>query len=101
MAPRPRPELQTLLETLCGNVYFQPPPSLALSYPCIVYEREDIETDYADNVPWNFAKRYSVTIIDRDPDSVIPDQVAKLPTAAFDRHFTNDGLNHDVFRIFF
>lgn len=98
-----RLELQTLLEELIGssNVYFQPPPSIIMSYPCIVYHRNRAVTEFADNIPYNSKKQYLVTVIDADPDSDIPGKVAKLPSCSFDRFFTADNLNHDVFNLFF
>lgn len=98
-----RLELQSILESLLGsrNVYFQPPPSVQMQYPCIRYERESIAIDHADNKPYKHVKRYLITVIDPNPDSTIPDQVAKLESCAFDRHYTADNLNHDVFRILF
>jgi hypothetical protein len=102
MAPR-RHELQDLLIETLGtkNVYFQPPPTVQMQYPCIVYERDFNYTAFADDQPYRHKKRYLVTVIDRDPDSVIPDKIAKLPMCVFDRFFTADNLNHDVYRIFF
>jgi len=98
-----RLELKTLLETLLGSnkVYFQPPPGYMMSYPCIVYQRSNIRSKSADNAPYNLTKEYTVTVIDADPDSAIPDKVSKLPRAIFDRHFVSDNLNHDVFNILF
>jgi hypothetical protein len=99
----PRLELQTLLETLLGseNVYFQPPPGFMMKYPCIVYNRSNIFTQHGDNRPYRLDKRYTLTVIDSNPDSEIPDLVAEIPRSIFDRHFTLDGLNHDVFHILF
>lgn len=98
-----RLKLQTLLETIGvkGNVYFQPPSNLQMNYPAIVYERDDINTRHANNLPYSQRKRYQVTIIDRNPDSLIPDKVAKLPLCEFSRHFVADNLNHDVFNLYF
>lgn len=98
---RSRLLLQARLKELTDNVYFQPPPTITMKYPCIVYSRDNEETKFADNVPFNRQKRYQVTVIDRDPDSPIPDQVAELPQCSFDRFFAADDLNHDVFTIFF
>lgn len=100
---KPREELQNILECLLGsrNVYFQPPESLKLKYPCIVYERSDIRTDAADNMAYREHKRYAVTVIDEDPDSVIPDKLQRLNYCGFDRHFTSDQMNHDVFTLYF
>lgn len=104
MAQEPRRyELQTLLEETLGsaNVYFQPPANIHMEYPCIVYGRDRAETEFADNKPYSYQKGYQVTVIDRNPDSDIPDKVAKLPKCVFATHFTADNLNHDVFNMFF
>lgn len=95
--------LHDILEEVLGssNVYFQPPASVSLKYPCILYSRETAETEFADNNPYSYTKAYSVTVIDPDPDSVIPDKVARLPMCRHSRFFTADQLNHDVFNIFF
>lgn len=99
----PRLDLQAKLRDLLGsaNVYFQPPPTIQMEYPCIVYKRDFEEVKHADNVPYNRKKRYQVTVIDTDPDSDIPDKIAELSLCSFDRFYTADGLNHDVFTLFF
>jgi len=98
-----RLNLQTLLETLLGseNVYFQPPPSFQMEYPCIVYNRSNIRSQHGDNIPYKLVKEYTITVIDANPDSEIPDKVAALPRCSFDRPFKSDNLNHDVFNILF
>lgn len=98
-----RLDLQTLLETLLGSefVYFQPPPGFQMTYPCITYQRSDIRIDHANNNPYRLKKEYTITVIDSNPDSIIPDKVANLQTSRFDRHFTMDNLNHDIFTIFY
>lgn len=103
MAPRPRLELQSILTALLGSnhVYFQPPPTVQMTYPCIVYKRDFQATRFADDKPYKHNKRYLVTVIDRNPDSGIPDLVAELPLCVFDRFYTADDLNHDVFKLFF
>lgn len=93
--------LQALLEAITPNVYFQPPANVAMQYPCIVYARDLVDTRFADNAPYRINQRYLVTVIDRDPDSAIPAQVASLPLCSYDRSYVADNLNHDVFRLFF
>lgn len=99
----PRLELHAILVDLLGseNVYFQPPPSVQMQYPCIVYGRDSADTEFADNRPYGFKLRYQITIIDQDPDSVIPGKVAMLPMCTFVRFFTSDKLNHDIYQLFF
>lgn len=99
-----RLDLQTLLENLAGEaykVYFQPPAGTSMQYPCIVYKRDDAETIYADNNPYHHTKRYMVTVIDRKPESAVLDSIASLPMCRFDRFYTADGLNHDVYNLYF
>ena len=99
-----RTDLQTLLQSVIGSgkkVYFQPPSTITMVYPCIVYQRNDTKTQYADNHPYHYEKEYIVTVIDSNPDSLIPDKVAALPKTRFDRAFTSENLNHDVFTIYF
>lgn len=98
-----RLELQILLVSLLesNNVYFQPPPSINMQYPCIVYKRDTAITNFADNKPYKNKKRYQVTVIDPNPDSEIPDKVAALSLCSFDRFFTTDNLNHDIYNLFF
>lgn len=99
----PRAELQTLLETILGsgNVYFQPPVNLSIQYPCIVYKRQQIKTNFADDKPYGHDKSYAVTYITRDPDDAVVDQIAALPMCEHNRFFTADNLNHDVFTLYF
>lgn len=98
---RPRIELQKVLKEITPNVYFQPPNGLKMTYPCIVYVRDSTHTQHADNSLYKNTKRYSVTVIDRNPDSPLPDQVLALPLCAHDRFFASDNLNHDVFTLYF
>lgn len=94
--------LQTMLEELLGsrNVYFQPPASINLLYPAIVYSRSKIENVFADDTVYKQDKSYELTIIDEDPDSEIVDKISKLPKCRYERHFVSDNLNHDVFILF-
>lgn len=98
-----RLELQVSLESLLGtsNVYFQPPASITMEYPAIVYHRDDVDTEYADNSPYRKTKRYQVTVIDKDPDSLLPDKVSDLRMCSFSRQFKSGNLNHDIFNLYF
>lgn len=98
-----RLELQELLEMTLGssNVYFQPPANLQMQYPAIIYKRDQADSTFANNALYRYTKRYMVTVIDRNPDSEIPDKVAALPSCLFSRHYAADNLNHDVFNIYF
>lgn len=98
MADARRLELHEKLCEILGsrNVYFQPPESIKMKYPCIRYERSGINTEYADNKAYRKLKQYTITVIDRDPDSELIDRVLELPFSSFSRHYVADNLNHDV-----
>lgn len=96
-----RSDLQAIFKALTPHVYFQPPESFQMEYDCIVYRRDRESVRYADNALYKRMKRYEVTVISKSPDSPLPDLVAKLPLCSFDRFFTSDKLNHDVFNLYF
>lgn len=97
----PREQLQLLLETFCEHVYFQPPATVQMEYPAIVYERDTINTRFADNAPYWHAERYSLKVICKSPDDILVKQIAGLPMCTHDRFFVVLNLNHDVFTMYF
>ena len=98
-----RPNLQAKLEQILGskNVYFQPPESIKLNYPAIVYKRSNIQNTFADDNVYKQSYFYEITVIDRKPDSQITRKLSKLPKIRFDRSFTYDNLSHDIFTIYY
>ena len=98
-----RLELHDLLCEILGskNAYYQPPESIKMNYPAIVYSRSDIDNRYADNSVYMQFHEYQIIVIDEDPDSEIVKKVSNMPNISFDRHYTSDNLNHDVFTLYF
>lgn len=98
-----RVELHEILCEALGsrNVYFQPPESVRMKYPAIVYSRDDIENSHANNRVYMQNVAYQVIVIDKDPDSEIVKRVSQLPMCSFDRHYKADNLNHDAFIIYY
>ncbi len=98
-----RLELHEILVNILGseNVYFQPPESVKLTYPCIVYSLNDIDTKNADDKHYLTANNYTITFISKDPDSEVPYSILSLPMCGFDRSYTADNLNHCVFNIYY
>ena len=91
-----------MLENVLGsrNVYFQPPESVKLKYPCVIYEKADIETVKANNNDYLLNERYTVTYITDDPDSELTYEFLKLPYCSYDRRYVTNNLNHEVFTIY-
>ena len=94
-----RLELQEKLESLMAskNVYFQPPETLMMQYPCIRYKIDSVHDTMADNIPYNRAIRYQLTLIDRDPDSEYFNDILAIPYTSFERYYASENLNHFVF----
>ena len=72
-----------------------------MEYPAIVFSRDDIVNFHANNKVYAQTTAYAVTVIDRNPDSEYVKKVSMLPMCVFDRHYTADNLNHDVFILYF
>ena len=98
---RDRLTLQSMLEEILGssNVYFQPPASVMMKYPAIRYKLSDIENQHANDGVYKSCKQYEITVIDKNPDSTIPDRVNQIQSARFARSFVADNLNHWIFEI--
>lgn len=67
---------EELHEKLCEitqsrNCYFSPPSNIRMKYPCIRYEFDGLKVLQADNRRYYVRQKYSITIIDENPDSYI------------------------------
>lgn len=99
-----RLELQNRFRELLGssNVYYQPPESIRMQYPCIVYEKEDVFNRHADDYNYLLTDRYTVTYISKDPDNTMDRTLLHaFQMCSFDRRFTSDNLYHDVFTLYY
>ena len=98
-----RLELQTMLEDILGsrNVYYQPPSSVTMNYPAIVYAIDGIDNSFANNQVYSQSYSYQITVMAEDPDSEIVETISKLPKCRYVRQFASDGLNHTIFKLFF
>lgn len=100
-----RTELQTELEKVIGskNVYFQPPESLKMKYPCIVYEVSGMSVKLADDKKYNKYMRYQIMYITKEPDTqpMIEKILDGFKYIMYSRHFIIDSLHHDVFDLYY
>lgn len=102
MADR-RLELHEILCDLLGtrNVYFQPPETIQMNYPAIVYHLNKIEDRHANNRVYLSDTSYSMTLITDDPDDPLIRKLNALPLCSIDRSYTADNLNHYAYTIFY
>lgn len=97
-----RESLHEILVKLLGtkHVYYRPPASLKLIYPCIVYDLDKIDVKFANNRPYSKKNRYSVIYIDHNPTSKVIDKISDLSMCAFDRSYVSNNLNHFKFTLY-
>ena len=92
-----RLELHKEFEELLGNknVYFQPPTSRQINYPCIIYQFGRPSVRRADNTAYLYTSRYDVTVISKDPEfDLAKKMVSHFQMCSQDRFYTADNLNH-------
>ena len=99
-----RLNLQTELEEILGSkqVYFQPPESVHLKYPAIIYKKSAGAAKHADNIPYNFRNRYKITIIDKDPDADWVNKMLKRFKYVYvEAEYASENLNHFQFTMYY
>ena len=93
-------ELCTLLGS--RNVYYDPPESVKMKYPCIRYSLSGIDKYNANDKRYRSTNRYEVVVIETDPDSVLPNEIlSHFPMCDFDTGYTADNLHHRVYTIYY
>lgn len=100
---RSRVELDRILRSTLGsnNVYFDPPESFKLKYPCIVYSLSGHSEVFADDSHYYGMKRYTLDYITQDADDPMADTLDELRYCRLNRPYTADGLFHFAYEIYF
>ena len=100
---RTRVELDRILRATLGssNVYFDPPESFKLKYPCIVYSLNGHSETFADDSKYYGMKRYGITYITQDADDPMIDRIEDLKYCHLNRPYVSDGLFHYAYEIYF
>lgn len=96
-----RADLSLTLSNICQNVYFQPPASKKLTYPCIIYSLANLNVIFADNGVYRIMDEYSVTYITRDPDDENIHKIAMLPLCRLNRTASPDNLHHNYYTLYY
>lgn len=99
-----RLNLQRELEELLGskNVYFQPPESVKIKYPCIIYYLTNTKRFHADNLTYDYDFCYEVTLVSKDEDFEMIDKIqTHFEKCAYDNHYISDNMYCDAFRIYY
>lgn len=90
------------LEDLLGssNIYFEPPESFKLQYPCIVYSFEGYIDYQANNQTYRRMKRYALTYITRIADDPMVEKIQNMRYCNLNRPFSSADLHHYSYTLF-
>jgi hypothetical protein len=98
-----RLDLQAKFEEILGsrNVYFQPPASLSMRYPAIVYSFKEVRARSANNsATYIMSPGYECILIVTEPDVEYLQQILQIPYCRFDRYYRANNLHHYTFTIY-
>lgn len=99
-----RVELHEELCEILGSryVYFQPPKSIQMKYPCIVYSKAGVDKQNANDKAYVAINEYDGVVIDYDPDSTIADDIlSHFPMCSVSGSYIADNLNHRPFKLYY
>ena len=98
---RGRLVLHSKLEKFYDNVYFQPPANIQLEYPCVIYNKSDMNDIYGNDGVYIDFQQYKIIVIERDPDSNIPKTMKNsLEHCRITGYYTVDNLHHTTLTIY-
>jgi hypothetical protein len=90
-----------LVDVLGSNkVYFQPPSTTKLEYPCIVYSLSNLISKYAENKMYVYNRSYEVILIHQKPYNGIKDKMLTIDKCRFNRVYVSDNLYHYAYTIY-
>ncbi len=96
-----RNRVHDILTSIIGDdrVYFQPPESIKLKYPCIIYNLSDTSNTYGDNISYLLNVGFDILLVDRDPESIYVTKLLSVPYSTFNRYYVADNINHWSFTL--
>lgn len=96
------PNLCKLLKEVSGiKVYYQPPETVKMVYPCIRCSRSNIRQNYANDKTYSKFNRYELIVISEEFDYDVVDTLLELEMCSFDRQYVADNLYHYVLSIYY
>lgn len=85
-----------------NNVYFQPPESLKMQYPCIRYSKARPKLFHADNKIYINKRHYELMVIDTNPDSEIGEILqSTFPYCSINAQYNSNNLTHIALDLYY
>lgn len=98
-----RLELHEKLVDVLGSryVYYQPPSTVKMEYPCIVYRRDGSDIKRGNNSVYNHRKRYHITYISRSSNEDVTDALEHMLYCRFSDKLVIDNLYHSYLSLYY
>ena len=97
-----RLELHEELLKFVPNVYFQPPTSMQIKYPCVIYAKSDKDVVYANDTKYRSIQLYDLTLIEQKPDTDIADRIfTHFGYCDITQYYVADNLNHTKLNLYY
>lgn len=99
-----RSDLSDILHKIQGNdhIYYQPPESIKIEIPGIIYSKSDIDVIRADNRMYINHDKYTLICLSLTSDNpVVKLLIERLPMCSYDRSYTKNNVYHDVLTVYF
>lgn len=96
-----REDLHLALKEVCDsyamNLYFEPPASMRIDYPCVIYEFAYPDTTRADNTSYLNKQKFQVSVITKQADTDAHYAIVKtIDNSRFRDIRVEDGLYHFI-----
>ena len=88
---------QALIDVLGSrNVYYNPPETLKMEFPAIVYKLDFIEPIHADNKNYLDWTTYKIFVVSSKPDHPAIRKILNMEMTRYSTSYTREGFYHTV-----
>lgn len=88
---------QNLIDALgSSNVYYNPPETIQMKFPAIVYSLDFIDQIHADNKKYIDWTTYKVIVVSNKPDHPAIRKILNMEMTRFSTSYTRNGYYHTV-----
>lgn len=93
---------KVLRDTLgSAHVYFQPPESVRMEYPCIVYNLAKIPAQFADDKAYLLNPKYVIRYVTHKPDDEMRFTLVNVLGVPMIQAYAKDGLYHYIYELYY
>lgn len=103
MSDEKRVRLHHYLENVLGSnkVYFQPPESVKMQYPCIRYNLAKVPVIHADDKVYLTNPKYVIVYITTQPDDDMRYTLVNSLGVPIIQTYAKDGLYHYIYEFYY